>query len=136
MSELSKILIIDDDDSIRRIAELTLTRIGKFEVKLCKTHTEAFELLNTYVPDLILLDVMMPGMDGPTVLINLRQNVKTASIPVVFMTAKIQRHEVEAYSKLGATGLIRKPFEPAELPGELRRLYSGAMNVGAVLSHR
>ncbi|HEY9774194.1 MAG TPA: response regulator [Planktothrix sp.] len=131
MNELKKILILDDDDSIRRIAELTLTRIGKFEVKLCKHHTEFFELLTGYLPDLILLDVMMPGMDGPTVLSNLRKDPRTASIPVVFMTAKIQRHEVEAYSQLGASGLIRKPFEPAELPVELRRLYAGAMKVCA-----
>ena len=121
--ELQKIMMVDDDDGIRRIAQLTLTKLGKFEIVLARSGKEALALVQEHNPDLILLDVMMPEMDGPAVLKELRSNEKTATIPVVFMTAKIQRHEVQAYSQMGASGVISKPFEPSELPGQLRELY-------------
>lgn len=124
--ELKKILMVDDDDAIRRVAQLTLSRIGKFEVALAKSGAEALDLVSKDRPDLILLDVMMPGMDGPAVFHRLKQNEQTEAIPIVFMTAKIQRHEVEAYSQMGATGVISKPFEPGELPDQLRQLYRSA----------
>ena len=125
--ELKKILIVDDDAGIRRIAELSLTKVGKLEVSLAKSGAEALQLLANEKPDLILLDVMMPGMDGPAVLAELRRNPDTANIPVVFLTAKIQQRDVDSYAKLGALGVIGKPFEPTELAQELRKLYAQAM---------
>jgi CheY-like chemotaxis protein len=119
--------MVDDDDSIRRVAQLTLGAIGKFEVILARSGREALEIVVKESPDLILLDVMMPGMDGPTVFAQLKDNPNTARIPVVFMTAKIQKHEVESYTLLGATAVISKPFEPMELPKQLRQIYSDAM---------
>jgi CheY-like chemotaxis protein len=122
--ELKRVLFVDDDEGIRRVAQITLTRIGKLDVLLAKSGKEALELLQSERPDLILLDVMMPGMDGPAVLEKLRQNPDTASIPVIFLTAKIQKHEVEEYSQLGACGVISKPFEPTELAEQVRQLYN------------
>ncbi len=127
--DLKKVLFVDDDEGIRRVAQITLTRIGKLEVLLAKNGAEALEMLKSEHPDLILLDVMMPGMDGPAVLAKLKQNPETAGIPVIFLTAKIQKHEVEAYSKLGACGVISKPFEPIELAEQVRQLYRRASEV-------
>jgi len=116
---ISSVLMVDDDANIRRITQLVLTRVVPWEVKLATSGKEALELLVDYQPDLILLDVMMPGMDGPTTLSNIRQTYGNAAPPVIFMTAKALKTEVELYLNLGSAGVITKPFDPKGLPDEI-----------------
>ncbi len=119
---IGKVLMVDDDPSIRKVAEVTLKRVGKWEVALADSGTTALQIADSFKPDVILLDVMMPGMDGPTTYKHLQENEATSSTPVIFMTAKVQRQEVESYCKLGAVGVITKPFNPMTLPSEILAL--------------
>ena len=122
--ELQRILLVEDEEDIRRIARLALERLGNFTVEECSSGTEAPLKAAEMKPDLILLDVMMPGKDGPTTLQELRRMPDLQHIPVVFMTAKVQPHERERYLALGAVGVIAKPFAPMELPGLLREYWA------------
>jgi CheY-like chemotaxis protein len=121
-----KILLVDDEEDIRRIAKLSLARVGGHEVLLAASAPEAIEAAKTHRPDAILLDMMMPGADGLDTLGRLRKIPEVAAIPVVFMTAKVQRHEIEEYVAAGAVGVIQKPFDPMALPGELARVLGSA----------
>jgi CheY-like chemotaxis protein len=116
------VMIVDDDEDIRLVSELAARRIGKWDVILATTGEEALDRARDRQPDVILLDVMMPGMDGPTTLAKLREEPKTAKIPVIFLTAKVQKQEVESYLALGAMGVILKPFDVMTLPDEVRRI--------------
>jgi CheY-like chemotaxis protein len=117
-----KVLLVDDDDDIRSIGELALVEVGGMLTVLASSGSAAIEVAAREQPDVVLLDVMMPGMDGPTTLRHLREQASTAAIPVVFVTAKVQHHEVQRYLALGAIGVIAKPFDPMKLPDELRAL--------------
>lgn len=119
---IRKVMMVDDEPHIRRIGELSLRGVGKWQVVLAGSGKEAIELARREQPDVILLDVMMPGMDGPATLAELRDNRDTAGIPVIFLTAKAQRHEVERYRMLGAAGVLTKPFDPMTLPDEVRTI--------------
>ena len=119
---ISRVLVVDDEPHLRRIGELCLQSVGGMEVCLAASGTEAVAIATANHPDVILLDVSMPGMDGPTTLGALRERPETADIPVVFMTAKVQRHEVERYLRIGAAGVIGKPFDPMTLAYEIRRI--------------
>ena len=119
---IEKIMMVDDEPHIRRIGELSLRGVGKWSVVLAGSGPEALELAKKEKPDVILLDVMMPGMDGPATLAKLREAEETATIPVIFLTAKAQRHEVERYRMLGAAGVLTKPFDPMTLPDEVRSI--------------
>jgi DNA-binding response OmpR family regulator len=121
---LRTILLVDDEPDIRKIGAMSLQAVGKWTVLQASTAEQAIEIAARERPDLIILDVMMPGQDGPQTLAALRARADTASIPVVFMTAKMQRHEVEEYVRLGAIGVIGKPFDPMRLPAEIRALYA------------
>lgn len=123
---IQKILMVDDDLSILMIAQISLTKVGMWQVKTVDSGTKALDEIDEFKPDLILLDVMMPGMDGPTTFKQLRDNASFASTPVIFMTAKVQPTEVESYCKLGAAGVISKPFDPMTLPAEIRKLLEPA----------
>jgi CheY-like chemotaxis protein len=123
--DLRKVLLVDDEPDIRRIGQFSLTVIGKLQVVTASNGTEALEVAAREKPDAVLLDVMMPGMDGPTTLQKLRDSDLTRHIPVVFMTAKVQRAEVEKYLLLGALGVIRKPFDPMGLSQTLRDILDG-----------
>ncbi len=114
-SSLKRILIAEDDSDIRLIAQLALESIGGFQVRLCSSGREAIQAAPGFQPDLIVLDVMMPGMDGPTTLQSLRALPQCAKTPIVFMTAKAQPHEIAQYKVLGAFDVIAKPFEPMQL---------------------
>jgi CheY-like chemotaxis protein len=116
---IDRVLMVDDDPAIRKIAEICLTRVGHWQVALAACGPEALQLGPAFRPDVILLDVMMPGMDGPTTFKLLQENADMAGIPVIFMTAKVQSHEIEKYSQLGAAGVISKPFDPMSLPSEI-----------------
>jgi CheY-like chemotaxis protein len=115
-----KVLIIDDEDDIRRIACLSLSRVGKMEVVDASGGPEGVRKAASERPDAILLDVMMPGLDGPATLSALRSNPATAEIPVVFLTAKAMASEIERLLGLGARGVLTKPFDPMSLPQELK----------------
>lgn len=119
-----RILYVDDEPDIREVACLSLELDPDFEVRSCGSGAEALALLEqgTWLPDLVLLDVMMPGMDGPTTFGELRARPALAAIPVVFITARTQSYEVERFLKLGAIGVIAKPFDPMELAADARRL--------------
>ena len=116
---ISSVLMVDDDANIRRITQLVLTRVVNWEVKLASSGKEALEFLKDYQPDLILLDVMMPGMDGPTTLHAIKQTYSNTAPPIIFMTAKALKTEVELYLNLGSAGVITKPFDPKSLPDEI-----------------
>jgi two-component system OmpR family response regulator len=117
---IEKVLFVDDEPDIRRIAQLSLQSVGRWRAILAASGPDGLALAAAEKPDVILLDVMMPGMDGPTILTKLQSDPATSAIPVVFMTAKAQRHEVERFLRLGARGVITKPFDPMTLPTELR----------------
>lgn len=115
-----KVLIIDDEDDIRRIAALSLGRIGKMEVVDASGGAEGVRKAASERPDAILLDVMMPGLDGPGTLAALRSHPATAGIPVVFLTAKAMASEIDRLKGLGAKAVLTKPFDPLAFPGEVR----------------
>ena len=119
---IRKVLLVDDEDDIRTVGNLSLSRVGGWQTVLASSGAEAVKKAAAERPDLILLDVMMPGMDGPTTFTQLRAQEATATTPIIFMTAKIQKQEVARYLELGAVGVIGKPFDPMTLPAEIKRL--------------
>ena len=121
-----RVLHVDDEPDIREVVELALGLDPEFSVLSCGSGHEGLEGAASWSPDLILLDVMMPGMDGPTTLAHLRQEPKTAAIPVVFMTARAQARELEHFVSLGAEGVIAKPFDPMTLAASVRN-YAGGL---------
>jgi two-component system OmpR family response regulator len=114
------ILVVDDDPDIRRIAALSLERIGGFRVQIAETANEGLAQATREPPDLCLLDVSMPGTDGPALLAALRSQASTRHIPVVFLTAGPSDAEIARLCALGALGVISKPFEPVALPARIR----------------
>jgi CheY-like chemotaxis protein len=115
-----KVLIVDDEPDIRRIARLGLARVGGMEVVEASNGAEGLLRAKEERPDAVLLDVMMPAMDGPATLARLREDPATAGIPVVFLTAKAIAAEVERLKSLGAAGVLTKPFDPMTLARDLR----------------
>ena len=113
-------LLVDDEPDIREIIAISLGLDPLFQVHECSSGHDAVRTSIDWRPDLILLDVAMPVMDGPTTLAELRGNPRTATIPVVFMTARAQTHEQERLKSLGAAGVIAKPFDPMRLPAQVR----------------
>lgn len=114
-----RLLLIEDDDDVRRVARLSLHRLGGFQVSEASGGAEGLRCAAAELPDAILLDVMMAGMDGPTTLAALRANPSTAAIPVVFLTAKAMTSEVERLRNLGAAGVLTKPFDPRSLAADV-----------------
>ena len=123
---LQRVLYVEDDADIRTIALLALETVGSLQVRACASGAEAIEAARGFEPDLLLLDVMMPGMDGPTTLARLRELPLAARAPVVFMTAKVQASEVAHYRSLGAIGVITKPFDPMTLATQVEDLWRQA----------
>jgi CheY-like chemotaxis protein len=115
-----RILHVDDEADIRDIVNLSLGLNPEFEVREVGSGLEAIVAAADWTPQLILLDVMMPNMDGPATLERLRNNSKTAGIPVFFMTARSQTPEIERFKSLGAKGVILKPFDPMTLAAEVQ----------------
>ena len=124
MRELKLVLYVEDDPDIQMVAQMALEVVGGLSLRTCSSGREALQAaLAGAVPDLILLDVMMPDMDGPTTLAELRKLPATAATPVIFMTAKVQAAEVAHYKSLGALGVIDKPFDPMELSQQVRTMW-------------
>src|SRR5262245_50769921 len=124
--ELEKILYVEDDPDIAAIAQLALETVGGFNVMVCDNGRAALEAAASFRPDLFLLDVMMPDMDGPGVLAALRQMPDVGQQPAIFMTAKVQPGEVARYRALGAIGVISKPFDPMTVADEIRDIWATA----------
>ncbi|PRQ07521.1 response regulator [Enhygromyxa salina] len=120
MAQINTILLVDDEPDIRTIAEMSLSHVGGWKTVLASSGAQALELAVTHKPDVILLDVMMPEMDGVATFKALAAQPETRDIPVIFMTAKVQSHEKERYVGFGAAGVIPKPFDPMQLPKEIR----------------
>lgn len=111
-----KILLAEDEADIRKVVALSMETLGGHEMLLCENGREAVERAVSDRPDLIILDVMMPELDGTEALRMLQEKPETRDIPVVFLTARIQDSEVETYRRMGAVNVIGKPFHPIELP--------------------
>tara|TARA_R110002049_G_scaffold10820_12_gene52529 strand:+ start:39 stop:428 length:390 start_codon:yes stop_codon:yes gene_type:complete len=126
METLERVLYVEDEPDIRSIAKLALETIGGFTVLTCASGEEALREVESFSPDIILLDVMMPGMDGPSVLRALRALPGLTAVPVAFMTAKVQPAEVEHFRSLGALDVIAKPFDPMTLPEHVRSIWERA----------
>jgi two-component system OmpR family response regulator len=120
------ILVVDDDPDIRRIAALSLERIGRFRVHLAATADEGLAQAMLVQPDLCILDVSMPGTDGPALLAALRSHAATRRVPVIFLTAGPSEGEIARLCALGAIGVISKPFEPAALSARIRDILARA----------
>ncbi|MFN3373276.1 MAG: response regulator [Chloroflexus sp.] len=131
MASLQKILFVEDDPDIQMVAQLALEAVGGYTVQMCSSGAEALAVAEQFAPDLILLDVMMPGMDGPTTLAELRKKPALAQTPVIFMTARVQRHEVEQYLALGAADVISKPFDPMTLSAQVAAIWMKAYETGS-----
>ena len=121
MREL-KILYVDDEADIREVAAMSLELDPAMEVRVCSSGQQGLEEAASWQPSVILLDVMMPGMDGPGTLAALRAEPETASIPVIFITARAQQSEIDGFVALGAIGVIPKPFDPMDLAKRVRML--------------
>lgn len=122
----SRILMVEDEPDIQAVARIALEAVGGFSVEMCSSGGEALAKVGDYAPDLILMDVMMPGMDGPSTLRELRAKEATRGFPVIFMTAKVQPQEVDRYKSIGALGVIAKPFDPMTLAGTVRSIWESA----------
>lgn len=117
-----KVLIIDDEEDIRQIASLSLGILGGLEVVEAESGNDGVSKASSEQPDVILLDMMMPVMDGPATLAALRDNPETKAIPVIFLTARAMTNEVEKLKSMGAAGILTKPFDPTALAGQVRQI--------------
>jgi CheY-like chemotaxis protein/HPt (histidine-containing phosphotransfer) domain-containing protein len=115
-----RLLHVDDEPDIRTVVELALSMDPIFEIRSCESGADALAAAAEWQPDVMLLDVMMPVMDGPATLAQLRANPATTAIPVIFMTARAQARETERFRSLGAIGVIPKPFDPMTLAASVR----------------
>jgi two-component system OmpR family response regulator len=120
---LSRLLYVEDDPTLTLLTRISLERVGGFTVKTCASGAEALAEVEAFAPDLILLDVMMPGMDGPATLAALREIPALAHVPIVFMTARVQGDEVARYREIGAADVIGKPYDPVKLPELVRGIW-------------
>jgi two-component system OmpR family response regulator len=123
--ELKKVMLVEDDDDIRTVAGMALEMVGGLTVRACGSGEEALAAVAEFAPQLVVLDVMMPGMNGPEVLVRLRAQDATADIPVVFLTAKAHREEVERLRALGVLDVVAKPFDPMTLADTIKALWAG-----------
>lgn len=117
-----RVLIIDDEPGIRKIVEISLKAIAGWEVLLANSGQEGIAIAQTASPDAILLDMMMPGMDGVTTLTQIKADPGTASIPVILLTAKVLTNEQQQFSSLAIAGVITKPFKAPDLVKKIRSL--------------
>ena len=122
---LNRILYVEDEPDLRTLAKLALETLGGFTVELCASGDEAIARAPGFRPDLILLDVVMPGMDGRETLAVLRATAGLSETPVVFMTAKNREEDIAQFRALGAVGFIPKPFDPMTLSATVRQIWDG-----------
>jgi len=120
---LNRICYVEDDEDIQRIVRMSLERVGKMTVEVVSDPMVAIERMIAFKPDLVMLDWMMPGMDGPTLFKKMQETPETKGLPVVFITAKASQREQNELRTIGAAGTILKPFSPKDLPGQLRAIW-------------
>ncbi len=121
---LNRICYVEDDEDIQRIVRMSLERVGKMTVALVSDPTRAIETITEFRPDLVMLDWMMPRMDGPAVFRQMKLRAETRALPVVFITAKAAQRDLDELMKIGAAGTISKPFSPKDLPDQLRAIWA------------
>ena len=121
--ELSRVLLVDDDEDIRMVARMALEGVGNLSVATCESGEEALATIPSFGPDLVLLDVEMPGLNGPATLSRLQADSLLAEIPVIFLTARAGREQRRTYRELGAVGVIAKPFDPLELHRQILAIW-------------
>ena len=115
MPEPRRILVIDDDDGIRHVAQASLELVGGHTVTTVGSGQEGLDAVLRDPPDAILLDVMMPGMDGPSTFARLQDDPQARHVPVVLLTAKVQESDRRRFAELGVAGVVAKPFDPLTL---------------------
>ncbi len=120
---LTKILYVEDEPDIQTVALMALETIGGFTVQACSSGQEALDAAPGFEPDLVILDVMMPGMDGPATMQALRKLPAMADVDMIFMTAKVQSQEVARYLEMGAVDVIAKPFDPMALATQVQAIW-------------
>jgi CheY-like chemotaxis protein len=114
-----RILVVDDEDDIREVAQMSLEMVAGWEVIAARNGEEGLRLAAEHRPDAILLDVMMPGMDGPATAQRLREDPATAAIPVILLTAKVQATDRRRFEGMPVAGVLAKPFDPLELANQV-----------------
>jgi len=124
---LKSILLVDDEPDILTVAEIALNQVGGFNVRAYNSSLLAVEDAEEIMPDLIILDMMMPNMDGMQTLKKLRGINSLSQTPIIFMTAKVQKNEVDTYIKAGANGVIEKPFDPMLLSEQVVNIFDDCM---------
>jgi len=123
---LNSVFYIDDEPDIREVVELALNLVPGLTVRTCPSGALALQELPLVMPDLVLLDVMMPGLDGPATLAKMREDERLRTLPVIFMTAKALPQEVDRFLRLGAIGVISKPFDPLQLGVRVQQIWAAA----------
>jgi CheY-like chemotaxis protein len=121
---LNRICYVEDDEDIQRIVRMALERVGKMTVAVVGDPTRAIETMAEFRPDLVMLDWMMPVMDGPTLFRQMKLRPETSALPVVFITARASQRDLDDLKTLGAAGTISKPFSPKDLPDQLRAIWA------------
>ena len=122
---LQRVCYVEDDEDIQKIVRMSLERVGKLTVEVVGDPLLAIDAMKAFKPELVMLDWMMPGMDGPTLYRRMREVPEVRDIPVVFITAKASEKELNELRALGAAGTISKPFSPKDLPEQLRSIWAG-----------
>jgi CheY-like chemotaxis protein len=120
---LNRICYVEDDEDIQRIVRMSLERVGRMTVEVVGDPTMAIDAMNAFKPDLVMLDWMMPKMDGPTLFRKMQSLPETQKLPVVFITAKAAQRDLDELMKMGAVATISKPFAPKDLPEQLREIW-------------
>lgn len=123
MANLKKILYVEDQKDIQLIVQVALESISNYDLTICSGGEEALTIVSELSPDLLLLDVMMPDMDGPTLLAEIRKREDLKKIPVIFITAKVLPNEIDALMSLGALSVIEKPFNPVTLGNNIQAIW-------------
>lgn len=126
LTRLNRILLVDDDPDVRSVLQMALEVIGEYTVCGCASGSEALAQIESFQPQLLILDVMMPDMDGPETLRQLRARGDLERVATVFLTAKAYPHEQERLRGLGVSGVLAKPFDPMTVSEELQRIWSQA----------
>lgn len=118
-ARLNRILYVEDEADIREIVRMSLEMVGQYQVVACGSCADALRVVDDFDPDLLLLDVMMPDIDGPETLEQLRQHDAAADAPAIFLTASVQADDMERYGEMGVVDVIIKPFDPMQLPAQI-----------------
>jgi CheY-like chemotaxis protein len=121
---LNRICYVEDDEDVQRIVRMSLERVGKMTVAVVGDPTQAIETMAEFRPDLVMLDWMMPVMDGLTLFRQMKLRPETRALPVVFITARASQRDLDELKSLGAVGTISKPFNPKDLPDQLRAIWA------------